>query len=160
MSQGTESFITIVVAACLTVAAAIAIVSGTALYRARGRGQVSRAAASTLLHKALAKFIGYEGAMLIAAGIDLLMRYSHIKQVLHLTPLVNVPIVTCAVGVVLLLAEIWSQHEASDKDADKNVDRLSDMAVRLLSDERLADKVRDVITFMNKGQEDGQDKDV
>ena len=67
---GAENMFLIIVVACVIVFVAMIIDLASGLNKAKQRGEVR---SSYGLSRSLSKFIMYEGGMLIAAGVDLLM---------------------------------------------------------------------------------------
>ena len=109
---GTESMISIVVAACIVVFMAMIIDLGSGLMKAKQRHEIR---SSWGLKRTLNKFIMYEGGMLIAAGVDLLIHFSHLLQLFHLDLIYGIPVITCLLVIFLLLVEFLSVREKADE---------------------------------------------
>ena len=92
----------IIVIACFIVLLAMAIDLASGLAKAKVRGEIR---SSWGLKRSLIKFITYEGGMLIAAGIDLLIFLCKVMALVHMEILEGIPIVTCMVGIFLLVVE-------------------------------------------------------
>ena len=102
MLQGTGFMMYVVVLACLIVFMAMIVDLVSGLYKAKQRNEIR---SSWGLKRTLSKFIMYEGGMVIAAGIDLLIFLSKLFVLFHLDVLQGVPIITCVVGIFLLIVE-------------------------------------------------------
>lgn len=74
--------LTVVVVACVVVLLAMMLDLASGLYKAKLRGEIR---SSWGLKRTLSKFIAYEGGMLIAAGVDLLMHLSKLVDLFGLT---------------------------------------------------------------------------
>ena len=89
----------IVVIGCFIVLAAMGIDLFFGISKAKIRGEKT---SSRELRRSLNKFIMYEGGMLIASGIDLLVHFSHMFILFNLPSLQGIPVVTCILGILLL----------------------------------------------------------
>ena len=87
----------------------IDLVSG--LIKAKQRNEVR---SSYGLKRTLNKFIMYEGGMLIAAGVDVLIHLSHLLELFRLDVILGIPIITILLGVYLLVVEGISVREKAD----------------------------------------------
>ena len=94
---------------------------------------------SYLLSRTLYKFIQYEGGMMIAVGMDLLIHFAHIKQLFGLETIKDVPIVTLLVGVFLLGVEWLSLREKADEKMDKDFKKTWAELSKILSKKELQD---------------------
>lgn len=146
---GTESMINIVVAACIVVFLAMIIDLGSGLMKAKQRHEIR---SSWGLKRTLNKFIMYEGGMLIAAGVDLLIHFSHLLQLFHLDLIYGIPVITCLLGIFLLLVEFLSVREKADEKTKTEIARAADAASRLISVDDLAEAIAKAIELnKNKG---------
>lgn len=139
---GTESMISIVVAACIVVFLAMIIDLGSGLMKAKQRHEIR---SSWGLKRTLNKFIMYEGGMLIAAGVDLLIHFSHLLQLFHLDLIYGIPVMTCLLGIFLLLVEFLSVREKADEKTKTEIARAADAASRLISADDLAEAIAKAI---------------
>lgn len=139
---GTESMISIVVAACIVVFLAMIIDLGSGLMKAKQRHEIR---SSWGLKRTLNKFIMYEGGMLIAAGVDLLMHFSHLLQLFHLDLIYGIPVITCLLGIFLLLVEFLSVREKADEKTKTEIARAVDTASKLISADDLAEAIAKAI---------------
>ena len=134
-----ENMLSVVVAAMVIVLLAMAIDLASGLYKAKVRGEIR---SSWGLKRTLSKFIAYEGGMLIAAGVDLLMHLSRLMHLFSLEAIYGVPVVTCLVGVFLLIVEFVSIREKADKKTQKDLAGAAELVEKLLSSESLKELFR------------------
>lgn len=146
---GTESMISIVVAACIVVFLAMIIDLGSGLMKAKQRHEIR---SSWGLKRTLNKFIMYEGGMLIAAGVDLLIHFSHLLQLFHLDLIYGIPVITCLLGIFLLMVEFLSVREKADEKTKTEIARAADAASKLISADDLAEAIAKAIE-LNKTKE-------
>ncbi|MCR4659207.1 MAG: phage holin family protein [Bacteroidales bacterium] len=138
--------LTIVVVACVVVLFAMMLDLASGLYKAKLRGEIR---SSWGLKRTLSKFIAYEGGMLIAAGVDLLMHLSRLADLFGLDAIYGVPVVTCLVGVFLLVVEFISIREKADKKTKKELSDAADLLSKLLSNDNFKDVLRTAIEQSN-----------
>lgn len=139
---GTESMISIVVAACIVVSLAMIIDLGSGLMKAKQRHEIR---SSWGLKRTLNKFIMYEGGMLIAAGVDLLIHFSHLLQLFHLDLIYGIPVITCFLGIFLLMVEFLSVREKADEKTKTEIARATEVASKLISTDDLAEAIAKAI---------------
>jgi hypothetical protein len=132
----------------LVVLMAMAVDLASGLYKAKLRGELRT---SEGLRRTLMKFITYEGGMLIAVGVDILLNLSQIAQLFKLEALSNVPLVTCLVGVFLLVVEMLSVKEKADAKTQKSIDEAAKIAIKLATKE-------EVIALLKEALERSDDK--
>lgn len=137
-----ESMLSIVVMACFIVLCAMVIDLVSGLIKAKQRGEIR---SSWGLKRSLNKFIMYEGGMLIAAGIDLLMHASHVYQLFSLEAIYGIPVVTCLLGVFLLVVEFLSVREKADEKTRTEMSRVADLASKMVRKEELVDALTKAI---------------
>jgi len=130
--SGAENMLTIVVVAMMVVFVAMMLDLASGLYKAKLRGDVR---SSQALKRTITKFITYEGGMLIAAGVDLLMHLSRLVGLFGLDSIAGVPVITCLVGVFLLIVEFISIREKADKKTKKEMADAADMITKMLGDD-------------------------
>lgn len=129
---GTENMLTVVVVAMLVVFMAMLLDLASGLYKAKLRGEIHT---SWGLKRTLSKFIMYEGGMLIAAGVDLLIHMSHLMNLFGLEAIYGVPVITCMVGVFLLVVEFISIREKADKKTKKELSDAAELLMKLLDND-------------------------
>lgn len=144
--DGAANMLTIVVVACVVVIFAMMLDLASGLYKAKLRGEIR---SSWGLKRTLSKFIAYEGGMLIAAGVDILMHLSKLAELFGLNTIVGVPVITCLVGVFLLVVEFISIREKADKKTKKELSDAADLLSKLLSNDNFKDMLRTAIEQQN-----------
>lgn len=128
--------------ACIIVFFAMMIDLASGLYKAKQRHEIR---SSWGLKRTLSKFIMYEGGMLIAAGVDMLLYVSRLFELFHLTPIVGIPVVTCLIGIFLLVVEFMSIREKSDKKTKKDFNDAGEMIMKLLESKTVKDALAKAI---------------
>lgn len=139
----------IIVIACFIVLLAMAIDLASGLAKAKVRGEIR---SSWGLKRSLIKFITYEGGMLIAAGIDLLISLSKVMALVHLEILEGIPIVTCMVGIFLLVVEWLSVREKADEKTKTEFSRVEKLAKTMVSRQELVDALTDALSQASKNR--------
>lgn len=137
---GTKVLTFLTVLSMLIVFGAMCVDLASGLYKAYQRGDAKR---SYGLKRTMSKFILYEGGLLIAYGIDLLMHFAHFWQMLSVEMLVSIPVVTFLVAIFLLIVEGMSVKEKADEKVHSEIKR----AEKLLGSvsEQMADKLIDAL---------------
>lgn len=156
--NGAANMLTIVVVACVVVLFAMMLDLASGLYKAKLRGEIR---SSWGLKRTLSKFIAYEGGMLIAAGVDLLMHLSRLVDLFGLDAIYGVPVVTCLVGVFLLVVEFISIREKADKKTKKELSDAADLLSKLLNNDNFKNVLRTAIEQSNntRGAKEPSDSD-
>lgn len=126
----------VVVIACIIVFFAMMIDLASGLYKAKQRGELR---SSWGLKRTLTKFITYEGGMMIAFGVDMLIYFSRLFELFHLSTIVGIPIVSCLVGIFLLVVEFLSIREKSDKKTKKDFSEAGELITKLLESKGFKD---------------------
>lgn len=144
--SGAEEMLSVVVMACIIVLCAMVIDLISGLAKAKQRGEIR---SSWGLKRSLNKFIMYEGGMLIAAGIDVLMHASHIYQLVRLEAIYGIPIITCLLGVFLLVVEFFSVREKADEKTRTEMSRVAELAEKMVHKDELVDALTKAIINAN-----------
>lgn len=144
---GVVDMLAIVVIACIIVLFAMVIDLASGLYKAKLRGEIR---SSWGLKRTLSKFITYEGGMLIAAGVDLLVYLSHISQLFGLKVLFGIPVITCLVGVFLLVVEFISIREKADKKTKKDMMAAADLLNKMIENENFRQAFQTALSLKDK----------
>ena len=137
--QELENMLMIVVIACIIVLFAMSLDLASGLYKAKLRGEIR---SSWGLKRTLSKFIAYEGGMLIAAGVDLLMHMSQLAHLFGLEAIYGIPVITCLVGVFLLVVEFISIREKADKKTKKEMEDAAVLVAKMLANDNFKDVFR------------------
>ena len=138
--------------AMLIVLFAMCIDLASGLYKAKLRNEIRT---SQALKRTLSKFIAYEGGMMIATGVDILLHISRLWSVIGVTVFEEVPMVTCLVGVFLLVVEFLSVREKADQKTKNKMNE----AASVLGDILSKDTVKSALeTMIRKAiEESGKD---
>lgn len=118
----------------------IDLISG--LMKAKQRNEVR---SSYGLKRTLNKFIMYEGGMLIAAGVDLLIHLSHLQELFHLEVIHGIPVVTLLLGIYLLIVEGISVRENADQKIRGEMQKANEIMSKMISREELVELLADVV---------------
>ena len=127
------------------VAMAIDLVSGVSKAKANGQMRTSWG-----LKRTISKFVMYEGGLLIAAGVDILMHSSHLYDLLRLEALRGVPFITCLAGVFLCVVEFLSVKESADIKMQKEFADAGKLLGNVFSKEDLREAIKDAIRDSRK----------
>lgn len=147
--DGTGNMLVIIVIACLLVLGAMIIDLASGLYKAKQRNEIR---SSWGLKRTLSKFIMYEGGMLIAAGVDILIHLCKITTLFHLDVLWGVPVITCLVGIFLLIVEFMSVREAADEKTKTEMSRVAEMASAMVNKDELVSALTQAIINANNSK--------
>lgn len=139
--QGTKVLLLFGVIACLMVIVAMSADLAAGMYKSKQRGEFTR---SELLKRTGYKFCLYEGSMLIALCVDVLVHFTHVYEFVGLPRvMVHLPLVSFIMAIFWCAVEYLSIREkASDKVHSRiaKVERLAgtmftkDELVRILSE--------------------------
>ena len=116
------------------------LVSG--LYKAKIRGEVH---SSWGLKRSVQKFILYEGAILIAGGIDILFLTCKVMAVVGCDILNGIAIFTGVIAILLCIVEIWSLREKADEKTRKDINRAGELIESLIDKKHVADAIAKAI---------------
>lgn len=147
--HGLENMLTIVVVAMLVVLVAMSIDLASGVYKAKLRGEVR---SSEALKRTLSKFIAYEGGMMIAAGVDLLFHLSNVVALFHLDAIYGVPVITCLVGVFLLVVEFISIREKADKKIKREMKDAAELISQILANDTLKEALKTAMEAQEKDE--------
>lgn len=139
--------LSVMVVAMVIVMVAMVIDLASGINKARANGQMRT---SWGLKRTLSKFIMYEGSMMIAAGVDILMHSSHLYDLLHLHSLRGVPFITCLVGAFLCVVEFLSVRESADVKMQKEFSNAGKLIGSVFSKEDLAEAIKEALKESKK----------
>ena len=139
--------LSVIVVAMVIVLIAMAIDLVSGVNKAKANGQMRT---SWGLKRTISKFVMYEGGLLIAAGVDILMHSSHLYDLLRLEALRGVPFVTCLVGVFLCVVEFLSVKESADIKMQKEFADAGKLLGNVFSKEDLREAIKDAIKDSRK----------
>ncbi len=146
----------IVVVACIIVLFAMLIDLGSGLVKAKQRGEVR---SSWALKRTLTKFITYEGGMLIAFGVDALIYLSRLPELFGLDTIVGIPVVTCMIGIFLLVVEFMSIREKADAKTQKDFSEAGQLLAKLLESKTFKDAVEAAMKQQAQQKEANHEED-
>lgn len=104
---------------------------------------------SYALSRTLNKFLLYEGGVIIALGIDLLLHLAHFWSLLGIDLLASVPVVAILIGIYLCVVEWLSLREKADEKQRKHFAQVETAAVKLLSKDELVEALAQAIVNAN-----------
>lgn len=139
--------LSVIVVAMVIVLIAMAIDLVSGVNKAKANGQMRT---SWGLKRTISKFVMYEGGLLIAAGVDILMHSSHLYDLLRLEALRGVPFITCLVGVFLCVVEFLSVKESADIKMQKEFADAGKLLGNVFSKEDLREAIKDAIKDSRK----------
>lgn len=129
----------IAIMAMLIVFFAMMIDLASGLRKAKIRGELR---SSQALKRSITKFITYEGSMIIALGVDMLIHMSKLPQMFGLDIVYGVPVITCLVGVFLLAVEFMSVREKADQKTKKEMSDAAALLAKMLENDNLKEVFR------------------
>lgn len=104
---------------------------------------------SYALSRTLNKFLLYEGGILIAMCIDLLLHLCHFWTLLGISLLTSVPVVAILLGIYLCVVEFLSLREKADEKQRKHFAQVESAAIKLLSKDELVEALAQAIVNAN-----------
>lgn len=134
-----DGFGTLLAQVCLVASIvffAMTVDLASGLYKAKVRGEVH---SSWGLKRSVQKFILYEGAVLIAGGIDMLFMTCRIMKLIGIDIIHGIAIFTCVIGILLCVVEIWSLREKADEKTRKDINRASELIGNIIDKKQIAD---------------------
>lgn len=147
------SMLSVVAVAMLIVLGAMVVDLLCGINKARQNGKMRT---SWGLKRTMGKFIMYEGGMLIAAGVDVLMHASHLYDLLRLEAIRGVPFVTCLVGVFLCIVEFMSVRETADTKTRKEFAETARLIGQVVARDELVDVIKDAIKASQAQDHEGE----
>lgn len=117
----------VLVAIIVLMAMTVDLVAG--LYKAHLRGDARR---SEALKRTGYKFLLYEGTILIASGIDILIHIAKIPLWFGWDLICNVPLVTILIGIFWCVVEFLSVREKADEKIHSDISKAERMAAQIL----------------------------
>lgn len=137
-----SSMLSVVAVAMVIVLLAMVIDLLSGINKAKQNGKMRT---SWGLKRTISKFIMYEGGLLIAAGVDVLMHASHLYDLLCLDAIRGVPFVTCLVGAFLCAVEFMSVRETADVKTKKEWADTARLIGQVVARDELVDVIKDAI---------------
>lgn len=142
-----KSMTMVVGMACIIVLLAMMVDLISGIHKAKIRGEIR---SSWALKRTLTKFITYEGGVIVAAGVDMLLYFSRLFELFRLNVITGVPVVTCLVGIYLLIVEIMSIKEKADKKTKKDFSEAGELITKFLDSKTFKDALAAAIKANNE----------
>ena len=149
--NGLGGMVIVAVMAMLVVLFAMSVDLVSGIRKAKLRGELRT---STALKRTLTKFISYQGGMIIALGVDLLIHMSQLLHLFGLTAIYGVPVVTCLVGVFLLVVEFISVREKYDAKTKKEMQEAASFIAKLVENDNMRAALKAALEQTEKKTED------
>ena len=140
--EGTRPMLAIACVCALFVLLAMMIDLASGVHKAK---QAGRLCTSYGLSRTVGKFMVYEGGVIIAAMIDLMIHYSHLLVLMRLHPIVGFPVVTCLMSIFLCVIEFMSIRERAEDKERKNMNRAIHTLVEAIGKDNLRAILRDKV---------------
>lgn len=134
--DGTEVMIMISVMVDIIVFLAMMVDLGSGVYKAWYRKEPWR---SDLLKRTGFKFVLYEGALLIATCVDVLIHFSKFFMWWGWDLVFGLPMITLAVGIFWCVVEFLSVREKGDEKIHSEIARAERLAKQVFSREELTE---------------------
>lgn len=148
--HGLGGMVIVAVMAMLVVLFAMSVDLVSGIRKAKLRGELRT---STALKRTLTKFISYQGGMIIALGVDLLIHMSQLLHLFGLSAIYGVPVVTCLVGVFLLVVEFISVREKYDAKTKKEMQEAASFIAKLVENDNMREALKAALEQTEKKTE-------
>jgi hypothetical protein len=151
--KGTNILLVFGVVAIIMVLVAMMADLVSGLYKAKMRGEFTK---SELLKRTGSKFILYEGSMLIALCIDLLIHFTHLYEFVGLPDvMVDLPLIAFVVAIFWCIVEALSIREKAEDKTRVKIREAERIISLLATHKDVAQAVEDFYKKKFKGTEDG-----
>lgn len=144
--EGTDILLLIGAIVSIIVLVAMMIDLASGWQKAKQRDEAHN---SYALSRTLNKFLLYEGGILIAMCIDLLLHLCHFWTLIGISLLTSVPVVAILLGIYLCVVEFLSLREKADEKQRKHFAQVESAAIKLLSKEELVEALAQAIVNAN-----------
>jgi len=155
--KGTEVMVLIAVVVNLVVFVAMMVDLASGMYKAWFRKEEWK---SDILKRTGFKFVLYEGALLIATCVDLLVHFSKLYQWWGWDLVFGKPLVTLGVGIFWCVVEFLSVREKADEKMHAKIAKAENLAKQVLSRDELIDIMAEALkksVMSGKGASDGKE---
>lgn len=149
--NGTDNLLLIGVIVILIVFIAMLIDLVSGWQKAKQRDEAHN---SYALSRTLNKFLQYEGGVLIALCIDVLLHLCHFWSLVGVNLLTTIPVVAILIGIYLCVVEYLSLREKADEKQRKHFAQVDSAAIKLLSKEELVEALAQAIVNANVKHDD------
>lgn len=151
--KGTETMMLTAVVAMIVTFLAILTDLASGMYKAWYRKEPWK---SDYLKRTGFKFVLYEGALLIAVCVDVLIHFSRLYQWWGWDMVYGLPLITIGVGVFWCVVEFLSVREKADEKIHSEIARAERLAKQVFSKEEMIEILAEA---MRKSVLDGKTKE-
>ena len=127
----------------LVVLMAMSVDLACGIRKAKIRGEYTN---STALSRSVTKFITYEGGLLIATGVDLLIHLGKFWEIFGLDVMMGIPLVTIVIGIFVCSVEWISIREKADEKTKKEMKQAADIAGKVAASMLNKDELSEALT--------------
>ena len=140
--KGTEVMMMIAVIANIIVFVAMMVDLASGVYKAWYRGEKKR---SDKLKRTGFKFVLYQGSLLIATCVDLLIHFSKLYQWFGWDLVFGLPLITIGMGIFWCVVEFLSVREKADEKIHSEIARAERLAKQMLTKEELIEVLSEAL---------------
>ena len=127
----------------LVILMAMSVDLACGIRKAKIRGEYTN---STALSRSVTKFITYEGGLLIATGVDLLIHLGNFWEILGLDVMMGIPLVTIVIGIFVCSVEWISIREKADEKTKKEMKQAAVIAGKVAASMLNKDELSEALT--------------
>lgn len=103
------------------------------------------------LKRTVFKFINYEGSLIVACCMDIILQFSGLCDVINAIHFIRgVPILSCTVAFFILFIEILSIKEKASAKTQKGIEHVATIIGAIISNKDIAKKIQCLITEESK----------
>lgn len=127
-------------------------------FKAKQRGEAHK---SYLLVRSMNKFILYEGGLMIATGVDILIHFTRLLRLFGLEIIDGVPLVCCVAGIFLLRVEYLSLREKAEDKMKKDFEKAKkdfEKAAVILSQIFTKEELKEILLKKMQKEETNDDR--
>lgn len=127
----------------LVILMAMSVDLACGIRKAKIRGEYTN---STALSRSVTKFITYEGGLLIATGVDLLIHLGKFWEIFGLDVMMGIPLVTIVIGIFVCSVEWISIREKADEKTKKEMKQAAVIAGKVAASMLNKDELSEALT--------------
>lgn len=127
----------------LVILMAMSVDLACGIRKAKIRGEYTN---STALSRSVTKFITYEGGLLIATGVDLLIHLGKFWEIFGLDVMMGIPLVTIVIGIFMCSVEWISIREKADEKTKKEMKQAAVIAGKVAASMLNKDELSEALT--------------
>ncbi len=140
--KGTEVMMMMAVIANIIVFVASMVDLGSGMYKAWYRKEKWK---SDVLKRTGFKFVLYQGSLLIATCVDLLIHFSKLYQWFGWDLVFGLPLITIGMGIFWCVVEFLSVREKADEKIHSEIARAERLAKQMLTKEELIEVLSEAL---------------